>query len=352
MDAHVRGKAWRQAARNTARSPSHAATSPKIRTIQKILVPLDGSDIAQGVIPDVVAIARTFDAEVLLLSVIEQQPNAWGADSADWRLARAVVRAGLDDVVRRLDTVGIHAQPALSDGRASEQILRFAEECGADLIAMCSHGRGGITDFNLSGTVSKVLRRAGCSVLVARAHTPGALPPATKYDHVLAPVDCSMQSKWAVHVAAAIAQKNSAELVLGTVVARPEVLGDAEAHAEARPLVNSLIELNRRVAARHLLRLTKEVAGERLTVRTLVIDGEHVGRAIDRLAESENCSLIVLAAHGRVPDTDWPFGSVPNLLLEHSSRSVLVLQDLARNGMTRRANSPARSVTGLPSGWT
>jgi nucleotide-binding universal stress UspA family protein len=322
------------------------------RTIERIVVPLDGSTTAECALPHALAIARAFDAKVVLLSVIESQPNRYGTtDSAEWRLERASARAYLEGLVTRFADLGVELEWELAEGRASEQILRVAETRNADLIAVCSHGRGGITEFNLSGTASKVLRGAGCSVFVARARENATADASVSYNRVLAAVDCTKRSQWAVHLAGSIARAHGAELVLGTVIARPAVLGDAEARARAEPLAAQLVRLNRDVARDHLNQLVATIADPDLVVLDRIVEGDHVGRSLAQLAEDERCSLMVLSAHGGVPDTDWPFGSAPSLLLEHATMPVLVLQDVAWKDQ-RRGTAGSEGVSRLPAQWT
>ena len=347
--------AWRDVQGRPAEPEHESALRLPLRrrTIERIVVPLDGSPLAEAALPHAAAIARAFGAEVLLLSVAEPPPGSLGgADCAQSRLARAELAAYLDGVVGRLAGLGVAASREVAEGRASEQILRFAEERNGDLMVLSTHGRGGLTEFDLSGTASKVLRAVGCSVLVARAGTAGPSEGVAAYGRVLVPVDCSMRSNWAVHLAGTIARAQGAELVLGTVVRRPEVLGNAEAQAEAAPLVERLLRMNNDVARRHLHRLAGGVAHAGLVVQERVVDGEHVGQALERLAAGEDCALIVLSAHGGSPEMDWPFGSAANLLLEHATRPVLVLQDAVMKRRAVRAAQEIESAAALPPGWT
>jgi nucleotide-binding universal stress UspA family protein len=323
------------------------------RTLERMVVPLDGSALAEVALPHAAAIAKAFDAEILLLSVADSSAaSPAGADSVDSRLVRAELTAYLDRIVSRFAELGIAASREVAEGRASEQILRFADERKADLLVLSTHGRGGVTEFDVSGTASKVLRAVGCSVLVARARVGGPADGVANYGRVLVPVDCTMRSNWAVHLAGTIARAQAAELVLGTVVRRPEVLGNAQAHVEAAPLVEQLQRLNQEVASRHLHRLARGVAHAGLVVQERVVDGEHVGQALEKLADEEGCTLIVLSAHGGAPEMGWPFGSAANLLLEHAKRPVLVLQDAS---MKRRASVAApdgEAAAALPPRWT
>jgi len=343
-------------------SPDHARPHPgesetadtrtTSGTISRIVVPLDGSTTAEAALPHALGLARTFDAKLLLLSVTQPPPlDATSVDSAEWRLARTGTWIYLERVAGKCSSLGIDADWTVAEGPPPDEILRFTDENHADLIILCSHGTGGITEYNLSGTVSKVVHSAGCSVLVTRARTQQTGTELVSYDRVLAPVDCTKRSDWAARVASSIARSHDAELLLVSVIARPRILGDATAVARASALVDEVMRLNTDVARRHLRRLAESVVADGLRVRQLVVEGTHVGRALQRVAETENCSLIVLSAHGGTPAPDWPFGSVPGLLIEHSTKPVLVLQDLAWKERTAEHDAHDAS-SGLPPRWT
>jgi nucleotide-binding universal stress UspA family protein len=318
---------------------------------ERVLVPLDGSMIAEAALPHAITMAKTFGAKIYLLSVTEPPPANHQVDTAEWRLTRAEVRAYLERIATELAGRGVAVETEIAEGRASEQILCIAEARSADLIVLCSHGRGGITEFSLSGTVSKVIRSARTSVLVVRSKA-GASSEDVRYTRVMAAVDCTKRSTWAVHIAGSIARAQSAELLLATVVTQPDVLGGAAERLKQAPLLKELMRRQHDMAWRHLEGLREEVASSDLVVRDRIVEAEQIGPALNQLAEEEDCSLIVLSAHGGQPDSDWRFGAVPSLLLEHATRPLLVLQDGARKAGDKLTATEAVPVAGLPLRWT
>jgi nucleotide-binding universal stress UspA family protein len=313
---------------------SEASRRPQ-QTIRRILVPLDGSTYAECALPHAVAIAKAFGSRICLLSVgVARHRGVQPANVAEWRIARAESQAYLELLAGSLRAEEIEADCECAEGRASEQILRSAAERGADLIVLSSHGEGGITDFHMSGTVSKVLEAAPSSLLVVRANKEPAAPPVPLYSHVMVPVDCTRRSDFAVHVGSAIARAQGAKLVLATVITPPEILGDPRDWAERHEHAVQLVRLNREYATRYLDRLASQVASEKLVIEPRVIDAEHVVKALQQLAEGEPRSLVALSAHGGHAGTGWLHGYVPALLLGHSSSPVLVLQDVTRGRWT------------------
>jgi nucleotide-binding universal stress UspA family protein len=297
--------------------------------IHEILVPLDTSPLAERALPHVRALAAVFGARIHLLSVVERPAGGSAAvDSVDWRLARDENDAYLERVAAGLRQAGLEVDRETAGGAPAEQILESGRARGVDLIALTTHGRGGITDFPLSGTASKVVAGAETSVLLVRATAAGTADEALAYERILAPVDCSPRGDWAACFAAQLARAHQAELLLVAVVETPRLLGSPHQWSEQAKLARRLADLNRKIAERHLDVLAGQLDAGRRPLRKLVVEHGDAARALHAIAQEEGCSLVVLSAHGRSAGAGWPYGSVPRDLLEHSDLPVLVVQDV------------------------
>jgi len=94
--------------------------------LNTVLVPLDGSYLAECVLPHAVAIAKAFDAQIILLNVLEQPPDSLGIPNADplvWYLKKTEAETYLSDVQTRLEKCEVSVKKMLFDGRATEQIV-------------------------------------------------------------------------------------------------------------------------------------------------------------------------------------------------------------------------------------
>jgi nucleotide-binding universal stress UspA family protein len=165
--------------------------------LEKILVPLDGSELAEAVLPYVEEICQRCDsAEVILLRVVrlpsarsggvfrpssEHSTELRPASQTDAEIARhpiyleqelasarAEVEASLQPVVQRLRSGNIAARIVVAFGRPVYQIVRFAEREGMDLIAMSTHGRSGLTRWILGSVADRVTRGTRLPVLLVR----------------------------------------------------------------------------------------------------------------------------------------------------------------------------------------
>lgn len=142
----------------------------RLPRLGKMLVPLDGSAAAERVIPYVERLAAATDASVVLLQAVPTAASfaSSGASPApeviDFVAAAERVHDEADDYLsttaEMLAAQGIRTTHAVADGSAAEEILRAAQQEGADLIAMTTHGRGGLERLILGSVADQVLRKA------------------------------------------------------------------------------------------------------------------------------------------------------------------------------------------------
>jgi len=299
--------------------------------IRRILVPLDGSSLAEGALSHAIAISRAFGAEIVLLRVLETDWRASDAfvDSVDWRMGRAEAVAYLDRLTAGMRAEGLRAQRVVTEGRAAESIVEFAHDHGIDLIALCSHGQGGLSEFHLSSTTQKVIERAGVSICLVPATRGGpADRQALQYRTVLVPVDCSHRAEWALSLAATVARAHRSELLMIHVVPVPEMTRRMPLDPEDAGLARRVVESNRKAAEAYLEDMRAELSAPALAVRSLVVVATQVAQAVQRVAEDEQADLMVLSAHGCSGGERWPYGSVAGSLLLYGTTPLVVFQDL------------------------
>ncbi len=139
---------------------------------KKILVPLDGSTLAEKVLSHVKPLARGFGSEVILFHVlripaISASPNATIIE--DEELAEQDAQRYLERVENHLEEEGISARPVIVKGKAAESIVDYAELERVDLIAMSTHGRSGLGRWVFGSVAERVLQGAHCPILLIHA---------------------------------------------------------------------------------------------------------------------------------------------------------------------------------------
>jgi len=137
-------------------------------TYKRILVPLDGSELAEAILGHVEQAARAFGAEVIALTVLP-------ATGVVPDLAREdIVQATsyLDGIKQRLTDKGLKAQTAIRYGDPADEIIDYAQVNDIDLIAMSTHGRSGISHLIFGSVSEKVLRGTSKPILLIRSPQP------------------------------------------------------------------------------------------------------------------------------------------------------------------------------------
>jgi nucleotide-binding universal stress UspA family protein len=149
---------------------------------KKILVPLDGSELAECVLPHVESIAKGcgVGSVVFVRALDTYVPSATYAYVSE-SLRKEIeennekaAREYLDEVAGRVNLGGIEVQKQLITGRAAESIAEYATKNDVDLIAIATHGRSGVSRWAWGSVADRVLRSACVPVLMVRA--PGCVP--------------------------------------------------------------------------------------------------------------------------------------------------------------------------------
>ena len=143
---------------------------------RRILVPLDGSEMAQQVLPPVTSVAQAVGAEVFLFQVAVDQPaSMFGSDwffqpaEGEFEEEEREAQAYLERVADSLREDGIQVFTGTQIGAVAESIVAYAEANEMDLIAMCTHGRTGLARWALGSVADRVLRAGGVPILLVRA---------------------------------------------------------------------------------------------------------------------------------------------------------------------------------------
>lgn len=141
---------------------------------KRILVPLDGSALAAKVLPEVEDLAKSQQAEIMLLTVVNVSNMAWiteEAPSAAVEEILAVFKADaekkLAEAANSLKAKGLKVNTIYREGVPAQEIIQYAAEAPCDLIAMATHGRGEVA-WVLGSVAEKVVSHATVPVLLMR----------------------------------------------------------------------------------------------------------------------------------------------------------------------------------------
>ena len=139
---------------------------------KRVLIPLDGSAMAEQALPHAVAQARHFHAELILLRVVEPFAHARGMSLADLEQIRQQTRIWVDEYLERIaadiQQEGVSVRKVTIDGRPHTGIAEFAENNEVDLIVMSTRGQSGLSRWLMGSVADRVVRGANVPVQLVR----------------------------------------------------------------------------------------------------------------------------------------------------------------------------------------
>jgi nucleotide-binding universal stress UspA family protein len=291
--------------------------------IKRILLATDFSGCAEQAFDYATFLGKTCPAAVEILHVVEVPPDLHPDDVLAERYfdqCRKQAETPLDELVRRLVSVGVTARWRQRLGIPSRHINLAAEELGVDLVTLGAYGRTDLTEILLGSTAQRVVQGAPCPVLTVHPAPPRPHARST-VRHILVPVDFSLCSLDALDYAALLAAQFGALLTVLHVM--EPVISEREGDVGALILARGQQEQ----AASRLAELCHELRHQGITVET-VVGGGRTAEAILAEANRRGCDLIVMGTRGRRGLTSLVGGSVAEGVLRQATVPVLTVKRL------------------------
>ena len=185
---------------------------------RKMLVPTDGSELAEGALAYAAQVAGRMGLEVILLNVIgPEEHEQFPMHQAYIQEAAEAMARQVKDALRKAGVSKVRGPPVRSEvaiGHAAEETLHCADRSRSDFILMATHGRSGVRRWAMGSVADKVLRASVVPVWLIRA----GLPKRVVYDtspvtSILVPLDGSELAEAAVPCAEALAEQRGATQV-------------------------------------------------------------------------------------------------------------------------------------------
>lgn len=154
---------------------------PEKGLLQRIVLPLDGSELGEAILPYIEDLAGVLKTEVILLQVVSRAQQVYAVEGLAYvshleehlESLRMAAAGYLDGVARRLQGGGISAQTVVRVGSPAEEIISLAEEIDADAVAMSTRGRSGLKRWVLGSVADRVLYQGSRLVILVRAPEKG-----------------------------------------------------------------------------------------------------------------------------------------------------------------------------------
>ena len=283
---------------------------------KRLLVPLDGSHLAEAVLPMVAGLATALHIPVTLVHVVEE--NAPQEIHGERHLTNeAQALEYLAEVGQRAFpsqiTVERHVHTSKVDDVA-RSIVSHVTELESDLVVMCTHGRSGLSDWLFGTIAQQVINQGKTPVLLVQAQ-PGNKTHECIGRNILVGLDQNPEHEQGLRVAAQLAQVCPAYLHLVVVVPTMRELS-MEAAASARLLPGStsaILNLSQQQAAEYLQHHVNTLQAQGITVSAEVVRGDPV-TMIAQSAQKAGAGLVVLATHGKTAmDAFWSGSLTPQL---------------------------------------
>jgi nucleotide-binding universal stress UspA family protein len=296
--------------------------------LRHVLVPLDGSVLAEAALPAAAATAKAFDARVTLFHVLEE----WAPETVHGQrhltdLAQA--RAYLDSVAKRPifgdREVEIHVHEART-GNVADSIMAHADELGADLVVLCTHGQGGLKGLFFGRIALQALGRGRTPILLITPPAKGE-PPPFECRTILVPLDGTAGHEPALPTASLLARAWTATVHLVMVVPTASTLSGAEAATGVlMPSATRVaLDLAQGGAEEYVERLAQGLRAEGLSVKSHVSRGDPAACLVEA-ASAVGADLVVVASHAKAPmDAFWS-GSLTPKLMEKLDRPLLLIR--------------------------
>ena len=296
--------------------------------VRHVLVPLDGSALAEAALPAAAATAAAFGARVTLFHVLEE----WAPQSVhgqrhltDAAQAQAYLASVAQWPVFGDRPVEIHVHSARTENVA-DSIMAHADELAADLVVLSTHGQGGLKGFFFGSIALRALGRGRTPILMVNPTTAGEAPPFV-CRRILVPLDGSATHETALPVAERLARGWKAALHLVMVVPTAGTLsGHQGAAGILMPLATrAMLEIAEQDAAAYVGGLRNSLTARGLEVISSVDRGEPL-TALLETARTVETDLVVMATHARGAMEGFWSGSLTPKLMQRLDRPLLLVR--------------------------
>jgi nucleotide-binding universal stress UspA family protein len=292
-----------------------------------ILLPLDGSQLAETAVPVVVYLAEKLKAQVTLLHVIEKnapetvhgQKHLVNEDEAYRYLAGIATKHFPKNV-----KVNRHVHTDEVE-QVSTSILQHSAELDPDLIVMCAHGQGGLRDFMVGSIAQQVINTGKVPVLLLQPRISGS-PQFTGFERIFVALDGNPEHETGFQVAVELAEQLKASIHLIQVVPTLSTL-DAKRAPTGTLLpatTMALLDIDEDTASDYLAEKMKTLRAQKIEVSAEVERGDPA-RQVVQSADAHATQLIVLGTHGKSGLNAFWTGSVAPKIVEQTQIPILLV---------------------------
>ena len=298
----------------------------------RILVPLDGSSLAEQALPYAVTLARGLSAELVLLRAIWVLPDILEMlDRSTLELNAIVAQLEADangylgTLVEQLEKAGLSARSVVRRGPAAETILDYADQVSVDQVVMATHGYSGIKRWTHGSVAERVLQAARKPLLLVRV---GEQALASDWQQparcrrILVPLDGSPVAEQILPTVISVAQAMSGEVILFQV---PIAHVTGWMTGEWYLPIQGVLQTADADAEAYLSATASRLEGQGVKATIATAIGS-VANCIVEYAAVNNIDLIAMCTHGRTGLARWALGSVADRVLRAGGKPILLVR--------------------------
>ena len=294
---------------------------------EQIIVPLDGSKLAEVALPYAEELSSRLKTEVILFQAVQRALHMYGFyaqvpfTDEEMEPITARAQAYLGKIGSKLNKKSITTRCEVRVGAAADEIIKLAGENSVYMVTMSTHGRSGISRLALGSVADKVVRGTKKPVALLRAK--GTHPDIRKKDilhKALVPLDGSKASEAVIPYIESLASKLEIEIILLHILALDNHIIIETLYEQADSLRSSARDYIEKVAAQ-------------LKQKGIVTTAEFIetkqgteAEEIIKLADKTQADVVAMSTHGRSGITRWVFGSVAYRVLYEGNTPLLLVK--------------------------
>jgi nucleotide-binding universal stress UspA family protein len=321
---------------------------PKASSFRSILVPLDGSSMAEQAVPLAIELAQRVRSKIRLVLVHQTliAPVYPGTERLYTSIELSVRKSereylrGWADRIRESSKRPVTA--VTLTGSVAPALEQYVRDNSVDLVVMATHGRGPLRRAWLGSVADHMVRSLEIPVMLVRAtEAQPAHPPTARPGNILLPLDGSPLAEAALEPAIALARAWDVEIGLVQVI-EPLVFPLESQMLPAVGYDEKLTTLRRDAANDYLNDIAERIRDEGVRASSAAVLGVGVAETLLQLARPEEYGFIAIATHGRGGLRRMALGSVADKLVRGADVPVLVCRPVGSR-KRRSSRSPSRA---------
>ncbi len=298
---------------------------------EKILVPLDGSELAEVTLPYVEELAGRLNSEVVLLHSCQPEHRQFQ------HMHEIYINDMAEQVGSRIkkhwtkSTATVRAQ-TITANEASESICNYVQEKSMGLVVMATHGASGFKTWALGSVVDKVCRSISVPTLLIRANASKSVEKSKLFNRILLTLDGSEASKTAMPFALELATRLKASIVLFQMVRSSYMYAGADGMTPGMGVDYARIDaMEEKRVHGYMAGVASEIREKGIPVTYQVAVGIDAAQGILDVGHKSNTDLVVMASRGNSGITRWVLGSVAEKVLREGDLPLLLVRETKKS---------------------